>query len=96
MMGLATLSYVESYQVQESVLRRNYFDGVTATMVSSGFGPYHRMWHYSAPTKCIGVIHTPWVMTHALGLGAVHGVSEHYAPHHTVFYHDLCDTHNMG
>jgi hypothetical protein len=42
-MGLVTLSYVESYQVLEPVLHR-FFDGVTATMVLSSFGPYCRMW----------------------------------------------------
>ena len=95
-MGLAALSYVELYQVQEPILHRNYSDGVATTMVLNGFGPYHCMWHWGAPTKCIGVIHTPWAMTHVLGLGAVHGVGGHYASPHTVFYHDLCDTHKMG
>ena len=62
-----------------------FFTGVTATMVLSGFGPYRCMWHWCAPTKCIGVIHTPRAVTHALGLGAVHGVGEHHAPPHKVF-----------
>ena len=43
MTGLATLSYVESYQVLEPVLLINIFDGVTATMVLSGSGPYRAL-----------------------------------------------------
>ena len=93
--GYATLSYVESSQVSEPVLR-NFFGGVTATMVLSGIGPYHCIWRKCAPTKCIGVIHAPWAIMHVLGLGTVHRVGEHYAPPYTVFYHDLCDMHNMG
>jgi hypothetical protein len=32
-------------------------------MAMSGFGPYHGLWIFEdAPTKCIGVIHTPWVI----------------------------------
>ena len=37
------------------------------TMATSGFGPYHGLWHDDAPTKRIGVIPTPWAMTYALG-----------------------------
>jgi hypothetical protein len=37
------------------------------TMVTSGFGLYHGLWHDDAPTKHIGVILTPWTMTRALG-----------------------------
>ena len=37
------------------------------TMATSGFGPYHSLWLDDAPTKCIGVIPTPWMMTRALG-----------------------------
>ena len=36
-------------------------------MATSGFGPYHGLWHDDAPTKRIGVIPTPWAMTYALG-----------------------------
>ncbi len=38
------------------------------TMVTSGFDPYHGLWLDDAPTKCIGVMLTPWTMTDALGL----------------------------
>jgi len=41
-------------------------------MAPSGFGPYHSMWLEVSQTKCIGVIPTPWVMTHALGLVSCH------------------------
>ncbi len=37
------------------------------TMATSGFGPYHGLWHDYAPTKHIGVIPTPWAMMDALG-----------------------------
>ncbi len=37
------------------------------TMVTSGFGPYHGLWLDDVPTKCIGVMLTPWTMTDALG-----------------------------
>jgi hypothetical protein len=37
------------------------------TMAKSGFGPYHGLWLDDAPTKRIGVIPTPWMMTCALG-----------------------------
>jgi len=43
-----------------------------ATMVVSGFGPYHHLVHDDAPTERAGVILTPWVMSLALGLGAIH------------------------
>jgi hypothetical protein len=36
-------------------------------MATSGFGPYHGLWLDDAPTKPIGVIPTPWKMTHGLG-----------------------------
>ncbi len=42
-----------------------------ATMLWSGFGPYHGMWLEYAQTKFIGVIPTPWAMTIALGLGVI-------------------------
>ena len=32
------------------------------------FGPYHGMSLEDSQTKCIGVIPTPWAVTHALGL----------------------------
>jgi len=36
-------------------------------MAKSGFGPYHGLWLDDAPTKPIGIIPTPWMMTRALG-----------------------------
>ena len=37
------------------------------TMVTSGFGPYHGQGCGDTPTKYIGVIPIPWMMTHMLG-----------------------------
>ena len=39
----------------------------SVTMAKSGFGPYHGLWLDDAPTKRIGVIPTPWMMTRVLG-----------------------------
>jgi len=36
-------------------------------MAKSGFGPYHGLWLDDVPTKRIGVIPTPWMMTRELG-----------------------------
>ena len=47
------------------------FSLFAATMVWSGFGPYHGIWHEYAQTKCIGAILTPWAMMIALGLGVI-------------------------
>ena len=41
-------------------------------MAPSSFGPCHGMWLEEAQTKCIGVIPTPWAMTHVLGLVSFH------------------------
>ena len=35
-----------------------------ATIARSGFGPYHGLWLYDAPTKYIGIIPTQWTMMH--------------------------------
>ena len=52
-----------------------------ATMVVSGFGPYHHLVHDDAPIEHAGVILTPWVMPLALGLGAIHlGGDWHLVP----------------
>ena len=40
-------------------------------LASSGFGPYHGMWHEYDQTKCIWAIPTPWAMMIALGLGVL-------------------------
>jgi len=40
-------------------------------MATSGFGPYHGLWLDDAPTKCTGVIPTPWMMTRALGFADI-------------------------
>ncbi len=37
-------------------------------MMMGGFGPYHGMWLDDAPTKCMGIMLTPWTMTDVLGL----------------------------
>ena len=66
--GGSTVSYVNSYQVQNTLLRINYLTCLVSTMAPSGFGSYHCMWLEDAQTKCIGVIPIPWAMTHALGL----------------------------
>ncbi len=49
-------------------------------MAPSGFGPHHGMWLEDAQTKCIDVIPTPWVMTHALGLVSFHPQHQQLAP----------------
>jgi len=66
--GGSTISYVHSYQVRNTLLRINYLTCLVSTMASSGFGPYHGMLLEDAQTKCVIVIPTPWLMTHALGL----------------------------
>lgn len=45
-------------------------------MAKSGFGPYHGLWLDDAPTKPIGVIPTPWMMTRALGFIKIHQAHE--------------------
>ena len=66
--GGSTISYIYLYQVRNTLLRINYLTCLVSTMASSGFGPYHGMSLEDAQTKCVGVIPTPWSMTHALGL----------------------------
>ncbi len=46
------------------------------TMVMSGFGPYHGLWLDDAPTKCIGIIPTPWRKTHVLAFVEILQVHE--------------------
>ncbi len=41
------------------------------TMVMSGFGPYHVLWLDDTPTKHIGIIPAPWMMTHVLGFAEI-------------------------
>ena len=66
--GGSAISHIHSYQVRNTLLRINYLTCLVSTMALSGFGPYHSMLLEDAQTKCIGVIPTPWLMTHALGL----------------------------
>jgi hypothetical protein len=40
-------------------------------MVMGGFGPYHGLWLDDDPTKHIGVMPTPRMMTDALGLAEI-------------------------
>ena len=40
-----------------TLLVQNFSDGVTATMVLSGSGPYWALWHNDIGAKCIGVTH---------------------------------------
>jgi hypothetical protein len=42
------------------------------TMVVSGFGPYHCLWHDNAPTEHAGVIPTLWANVLTLGLVSYH------------------------
>ena len=49
-------------------LANKLFGVFVSTMAPSGFGPYFPLWHQHTQTKGIGVIPTPWAMTHALGL----------------------------
>ena len=51
-----------------------------ATMVVSGFGPYHHLVHDDAPTEHADVILTPWAMPLALGLGTIHLGGEWHVP----------------
>jgi hypothetical protein len=44
-------------------------------MAPSGFGPYHGMWLEDAQTKNIGVIPTPWAMTHVVWCHFIHSIS---------------------
>ncbi len=46
------------------------------TMAKSCVGPYHGMWLDDAPTKPIGIIPTPWMMTRALGFVEIHQAHE--------------------
>jgi hypothetical protein len=46
------------------------------TMAKNGFGPYHGLWLDDAPTKPIGIIPTPWMMTLALGFVKIHQAHE--------------------
>ncbi len=68
MTSYGTLSYVESYQVQNPRSTTQLLRKTSVTMVTSGFGPYHGLWLDDAPTKHIGVMLTPWMMTDVLGL----------------------------
>ena len=76
--GNSTISYVESYQVPNTLLRINYLTCLVPAMAPSGFGPYHGLWLEDTTTKCIGAIPTPWVMTFALGF-------VRFPPHHRVW-----------
>jgi hypothetical protein len=40
-------------------------------MLMSSIGPYHGLWLDDAPTKCINIIPTPWIMMRALGLAEI-------------------------
>ncbi len=46
------------------------------TMGKSSFGPYHGLWLDDAPTKPIGIIPTPWMMTRVLGFVEIHQAHE--------------------
>jgi hypothetical protein len=45
-------------------------------MATSGFDPYHGLWLDDSPTKPIGIIPTPWMMTRALGFVEIHQAHE--------------------
>jgi hypothetical protein len=66
--SLSTLSYVKLYQEKNTLLRKNFFSFSAATMVLSGFGPYHALWHKDAPSKCIDVTPKSRGMIQVLGL----------------------------
>ena len=67
-MGLATLSYAESYQIREPVLHRFFFDGVTETMVLRGSCPYQALRPDDIGAECIDVTPTSGGMIGVLGL----------------------------
>jgi hypothetical protein len=52
---------------------------VSTTMVSSGFDPYHGLWHKDTPTKRIDITPTSGAMARALGLGVL-------APHPKIYH----------
>jgi hypothetical protein len=74
------VSYVHSYQVRNTLLQINNLTCLVSTMAPSGFGPYRGMWLEDAQTKCIGIIPTPWAMTHVLGLVSFHPQHQQLAP----------------
>ena len=56
------------------------------TMMVSGFGPYRCLRPNDAPTECTDIIHTPWVMMHALGFVSYRrGHKLLVTPRHNVF-----------
>jgi hypothetical protein len=55
-------------QCHKHPLANKLFDILVSTMAPSGFGPYCHLWIQHTQSKCIGVITTPWEMTHVLGL----------------------------
>jgi hypothetical protein len=57
-------------------------------MAKSGFGPYHGPWLDDAPTKPIGIIPTPWMMTRVLGFVEILQVHEELVLSLTVVFRD--------
>ena len=80
--------------MQKKLFVNKLFSFFAATMASSGFGPYHSMWHEDATSKWIGAIPTPWVMMFVLGLGVLTPQPELYHAYGGYFaYLFLC--HNI-
>jgi hypothetical protein len=80
-------------------LRKNsktFFAFFTATMVLSGFGPYHGLWHKDAPSKRIVVTPTSGGMMHALGLGRIQPGTLHITVLSLVkFFVIFCSEHDV-
>ncbi len=95
MTSSSTVNYVESYQSQKNKVSTNLFFFYAGTMASSVFGPYHGLWHDNAPTKCIGLMPTPWTMADSLGLVRIHQAHEWLwlVPLLTFVFCDFLDTH---
>jgi hypothetical protein len=60
-------------------------------MATSGFGPYHGVWLDDAPTKHIGIIPTPWVMTDALVFAKILQAHGYLMPPQTEFFCDFLE-----
>jgi hypothetical protein len=62
---------------------------VATTMVSSGFCPYHGLWHKDTQTKRIDITRTYGTITRALGLNILAPQPEIYHAYGTAFFCDF-------
>jgi hypothetical protein len=80
----------------ETSLTQKSFWFVATTMVLSGFGPYHGLWHKDTPTKCIDITPTLGTMRHVLGLGVLPPQPKVYHAYGTANYCDFIFMHNIN